>query len=166
MAFQILTDSSTDLSKELRRKHNIDYYRMGFTLNGEPKVADMDWEEYSPEQLYDWIKDPSIRIKTSLVTYGEYLERSEQYLKQGLDILYLACTTALSGSLNTFRLVTEELQAKYPDRKIISIDSKRANMCLGLMCLHAAELRDEGKSIEEVRDYIEANKQYIMKPVL
>ena len=160
MAFQILTDSSTDLSKELRRKYNIDYYRMGIVVKGEPKTADMDWEEYSPEQLYAWIKDTSNHCKTSLVTYGEYLERSEQYLKQGLDILYLACTTALSASLNAFRLVTEELQAKYPDRKIISIDSKRANMCLGLMCIHAAELRDEGKSIEEVRDYIEENKQY------
>ena len=160
MAFQIFTDSSTDLSTELRKKYDIEYFRMGFTTNGEQHNADMDWIEYSPEQLYDWVKDPNVTIKTSLVTYGEYLERSEAALKEGKDILYLACTTALSGSFNTFRLVAEELQEKYPDRKIIGIDSKRANMCLGLIAIHAAELRDQGKSIEEVRDWVEANKQY------
>ena len=160
MAFQIFTDSSTDLSTELRKKYDIEYFRMGFTTNGEPHNADMDWIEYSPEQLYDWVKDPNVRIKTSLVTYGEYLERSEAVLKEGKDVLYLACTTALSGSFNTFRLVAEELQEKYPDRKIIGIDSKRANMCLGLIAIHAAELRDQGKSIEEVRDWVENNKQY------
>ena len=160
MAFQILVDSSADLSKELRKQYDIDYYRMGIVIKGEPKIADTDWEEYTPEELYGWIKDLSNKCKTSLVTYGEYLERSEKYLKQGLDILYIACTTALSGSLNTFRLVAEELKEKYPDRKIISINSCRANMCLGIMAIHAAEQRNEGKSIEEVRDYVEANKQF------
>ena len=161
MAFQLMTDSSTDLSKELRTKYDIDYYRMGIVVKGEPKIADMDWEEYTPEELYGWIKDLSNHCKTSLVTYGEYLERTEKYLKEGKDVLYLACTTALSGSLNTFRLVTEELKEKYPDRKIIGIDSKRANMCLGILCIHAAELRNEGKSIEEVRDWVEANKEFL-----
>ena len=161
MAFQLMTDSSTDLSKELRTKYDIDYYRMGIVVKGEPKIADMDWKEYTPEELYGWIKDLSNHCKTSLVTYGEYLERTEKYLKEGKDVLYLACTTALSGSLNTFRLVTEELKEKYPDRKIIGIDSKRANMCLGILCIHAAELRDEGKSIEEVRDWVEANKEFL-----
>ena len=160
MAFQIFTDSSTDLSKALRKKYNIDYFKMGIVVKGEAKNADMDWEEYSPEELYGWIKDLSNHCKTSLVTYGEYYEKTEAVLKQGKDVLYLACTTALSGSLNTFRLVAEELKEKYPDRKIIGVDSKRANMCLGLMCIHAAELRDEGKSIEEVVEWIENNKEY------
>ena len=160
MAFQIFVDSSSDLSKELRKQYDIDYFRMGIVVKGEPKVADMDWEEYSPEQLYGWIKDLSNKCKTSLVTYGEYLNRTEEVLKQGKDVLYLACTTALSGSLNTFRLVKEELQDKYPDRKIIGIDSKRANMCLGLMAIHAAELRDAGQSIKEVAEWVEDNREY------
>ena len=160
MAFQIFVDSSSDLSKELRKQYDIDYFRMGIVVKGEPKVADMDWEEYSPDQLYGWIKDLSNKCKTSLVTYGEYLNRTEEVLKQGKDVLYLACTTALSGSLNTFRLVKEELQEKYPDRKIIGIDSKRANMCLGLMAIHAAELRNAGQSIEEVAEWVEDNREY------
>ena len=160
MAFQIFTDSSTDLSKELRQKHNIKYFQMGIVIKGEPKPADMDWEAYSPEELYSWIKDLSNHCKTSLVTYGEYLEKTEAELKEGRDVLYIACTTALSGSLNTFRLVKEELQAKYPNRKIIGLDGKRANMALGLIVLHAAELQEQGKDIDEVVKWIEENQQY------
>ena len=160
MAFQIFTDSSTDLSKELRQKHNIKYFQMGIVIKGEPKPADMDWEAYSPEELYGWIKNLSNHCKTSLVTYGEYLEKTEAELKEGRDVLYIACTTALSGSLNTFRLVKEELQEKYPNRKIIGLDGKRANMALGLIVLHAAELQDQGKDIDEVVKWIEDNQQY------
>ena len=160
MAFQIFTDSSTDLAKELRQKHNIKYFQMGIVIKGEPKPADMDWEVYSPEELYSWIKNLSNHCKTSLVTYGEYLEKTEAELKEGRDVLYIACTTALSGSLNTFRLVKEELQEKYPDRKIIGLDGKRANMALGLIVLHAAELQEQGKDIDEVVKWIEDNQQY------
>ena len=160
MAFQIFTDSSTDLSKELRQKHNIKYFQMGIVIKGEPKPADMDWEAYSPEELYGWIKNLSNHCKTSLVTYGEYLEKTEAELKEGRDVLYIACTTALSGSLNTFRLVKEELQEKYPNRKIIGLDGKRANMALGLIVLHAAELQEQGKDIDEVVKWIEDNQQY------
>ena len=85
MAFQIFTDSSTDLSKELRQKHNIKYFQMGIVIKGEPKPADMDWEAYSPEELYGWIKNLSNHCKTSLVTYGEYLEKTEAELKEGRD---------------------------------------------------------------------------------
>ena len=49
MAFQIFTDSSTDLSKQLRTKYDVDYFKMGIVVKGEAKNADMDWEEYTPE---------------------------------------------------------------------------------------------------------------------
>ena len=90
MAFQIFVDSSSDLSKELRKQYDIDYFRMGIVVNGELKDADMDWELYSPEQLYGWIKDLSNKCKTSLATYGEYLNRTEEVLKQGKRRLKLS----------------------------------------------------------------------------
>ena len=55
MAFQIMTDSSTDLSKALREKYDIDYYRMGIVIKGEPKIADLGWEVYTPDELYGFI---------------------------------------------------------------------------------------------------------------
>lgn len=160
MAFQLFTDTSSGLSKELRKEHNIEYFRMGLIIAGEQYFADLDYEEYSREQLYEWVKDPNVTITTSLVSAQEYTEKCEKYLEKGMDILYIACTDALSGSRGVFELVKKDLEEKYPDRIILSINSCRAEMALGLMCLEAAKLRDEGKNIEDVYQYIQDNKQY------
>ena len=160
MAFQLFTDTSSGLSKELRRANNIEYFRMGLIIAGEQYFADLDYEEYSREQLYEWVKDPNISITTSLVSTTEFTEKCEKYLSQGIDILYIACTDALSGTRGVFELVKQDLQEKYPDRTILSINSCRAEMALGMMVLEAAKLRDEGKDIKDVYQYIQDNKQY------
>ena len=161
MAYQIFTDSCTDLSVKQMKEYNIDYLRMGINVNTKEEYhADLAFEEYSLEQLYNWIKDPNVHIKTSLITFQEVLEKFEPYLKKGIDILYIGCSGALSGSVNAVRLASEELLQDYPERKIIGIDSKRADMALGALCFDACKLRDEGKSIEEAAEWVENNKQF------
>lgn len=160
MAFQIFTDTSSGLSSELRKKHNIEYFRMGLIIDGKQYFADLDYKEYSREQLYAWVRDPKVTITTSLVTAEEFTTKCEKYLEKGIDILYIACTDALSGTRGVFELVKKDLEEKYPGRILISINSCRAEMALGLMVLEAVKMRDEGKSIEEVRQYVEDNKQY------
>ena len=157
--YQIFTDSSSDLTTEQRKEHNILYYRMGIVVAGEERFADIDWVDYSPEQLYDWVKDLNNHVKTNLVSVGEFIEKSEPVLKEGKDILYLACADALSGSRNVFEMAKKELLEKYPERKMVSIDTCRAAMCLGLLVLKASELQKEGKTLEEVVDYVDKNKQ-------
>ena len=157
--YQIFTDSSCDLTTEMRQKHHIEYFRMGFNVNGKEYPADLDFQAYSPEELYDWIKDGNNVIKTSLITMEEYITRMKPYLDKGIDIIYLACATALSGSFNVFRLLLEDIQKDYPNRKIIGIDTCRAGMPLGLIAMKVSELQDEGKSLEEVIDYVEKDKQ-------
>ena len=160
MAYQIFTDTSSGMSKALRKEYDIDYFRMGLNVAGEEKHGDLDYEEFSREQLYAWVKDPNVTITTSLVTAAEFTEKCEAYLEQGIDILYIACTDALSGTRAVFELVKRDLEEKYPKRTILSINSCRAEMALGLMVVEAAKMQREGKSIKEVYDYIEANKQY------
>lgn len=160
MAIRLFTDSSCDLSKDLRKKHNIEYFRQGININGKEYHADMDWEEYSPEQLYAWVGDLSNRCKTSQVPFQEYYNRMEPLLKNGDDILYIACPLVLSGSINTFHMVANELKEKYPDRKIVGMDGTKANMALGLLVLEAAEQIEKGASMEEVEQYVLDNQQY------
>ena len=160
MAYQIFIDSSSDLKLEIRKEYNIDYFRMGIVINGEEKYADMDWVDYSPEQLYDWIRNLDNHCKTSLVSIKEFEDKMIPLLEKGVDILYLACTTALSGTLNVFNMVKNELMEKYPNRKIIGVDSSRANMALGMIAIEAAKLQKEGKSIEEVAKWVEEHKEF------
>lgn len=160
MAYQLFIDSSCDMPTALRKERNISYFRMGFSLNGEDKYADMDWEDYSPEQLYDWIRDGNNVIKTSLLSGKEVIEKCEPLLEKGIDIVYFTCTTALSGSKGVFDLMKDDLLSKYPGRRMVSIDSKRSEMSMGLMALKLADLRDEGKSIEELEEYFNENIQH------
>ena len=160
MAFQIFTDTSSGMSKELREKWNIQYFMMGIVVGEKEYLADLDYTLFSREEMYGWVRDPNIKVRTSLVTAKEFKEKMEPYLKKGIDILYIACAEALSGTRGAFELLKEEIQEEYPERKIISINSCRAEMALGLMVIDAAKLRDEGKSIEEVAEWVEENKQY------
>lgn len=160
MAFKVFTDTSSGMPKELRDKYQIDYFRMGIIVGEKEYSADLDYKEFSREQMYEWVRDPNIVIRTSLVSRDEFCSKCEKYLEQGIDILYVACTDALSGTRGFFESLKEEMLEKYPERKIISVNSCRAEMALGLLAIEAAKKRDEGLSIDETVKYLEENKQF------
>ena len=160
MAFKVFTDTSSGMPKELREKYQVDYFQMGLLVGDKEYPADLDYQVFSREQMYEWVKDPNVTIRTSLVSREEFCTKCEKYLEKGLDILYVACTDALSGTRQFFESLKEELMEKYPGRKVVSINSCRAEMALGLMVIEAAKKRDEGCSIEETVKYIEENKQF------
>ena len=162
--FVIITDSSCDLTKEYREEHKIDYAKMMINWTDEKgeshdDIADIDWQVLSAKDFYDIIRS-GIRIYTAQVTMQNYLDAFEPHLKAGEDILYLACSSGLSASLKTAQaLVDNELKEKYPDRKIVVLDTLRAGMAQGLIVMRAQELKDEGKSLEEIVDIIEKEKR-------
>ena len=159
MAFQIFTDTSSGMPKELREKHHIEYFLMGLVVNGTLYDADLDFQVFSREQMFTWVRDPKVTIRTSLVTREEFINKMKPFLEKGIDILYIACTDALSGTRQSFEILKEELLEQYPGRRIVSINSCRAEMALGHLCIEASLLQDEGKSMDEVIKYVEENKQ-------
>ena len=160
MAFQIFTDTASDLPTNLRKENKIEYFPMTIFVDGKEYKADLDFEQYSIDEMYGWVQDPNKVIKTSLITVGQFIDLLTPWLEKGIDVLYIACTSVLSGTINCFRLAAEQLQEKFPDRKIVGMDSTRAGMTLGLMVLDAAKMQQEGKSLEEIHEYLEREKQH------
>ena len=156
--FQLFTDSSCDLSTEMRREHHIEYFRMGIYVRGELYPADLDWEAYSPTQLYEWISDLKNNCKTTLVSAEEFIEKMTPFLEQGIDILYLGCSSALTGTMNIFHIVAEELKEKYPERRIVGVDSLTASMNLGLLAVLVSKEIEKGLSLDETIEWIENHK--------
>lgn len=154
--FQLTSCSTTDLSQEYFENRNIGVKYFHFGLGGKDYLDDMG-KSVPPKELFERMLAGE-DTKTSQVTMGEYIEFFEPYLQEGRDILHIAFSSGLSGSYNSARLAAEELAPKYPDRKLYVIDSLAASTGHGLVVDKAADLRDEGKSIDEVRDWIEANK--------
>lgn len=159
--FVIVIDSCGDLTKEQRSQLGIEYVKMGLVKKlkeGDVEVpADLNWDLYSNKELNDWMRDGML-IKTTQVSNQEYTEVFSRILESGKDILYIACSSALSGSYNFSLVVKEELLEKYPDAKIICVDSLCSSMGQGKMALDAATLKVQGKTIEEVASYVEESK--------
>ena len=146
---QILTDSCSDLSGELLEKYNIDYCKMNTVYEGKETPASLTWEYYTPKALYDIMRAGN-RVTTTQVPPQVFMDKFTEYLEKGMDIVYVACSGKLSGSVNTGSVIANELKAKYPDADIRCIDSLNACVGEGMMAIYAAQLRDQGLSAADI----------------
>lgn len=158
--FVIVSDSCCDLEKSVREKYGVEYIPMRMIYGDTDIPASLDWEQVSSKQFYDMMRD-GVRIHTALITTEEFKEAFEKYIAQGKDIIYIACSSALSNSFKSSLPARDALLKQYPESKIYCIDSRNACLGLGIIVLTAADLRAEGKTIEEVAAYIEEHKQEV-----
>jgi len=155
--FKIFTDSCSELPKDVREKYGVELLYMGLVVDGVEKRADINWEDYSPQEFYQWVREGR-KMKTTQVSIKEFLDKFEPWLEKGYDILYLACSSALTASLSAMSLAKEELVKKYPDRRIEGIDLLLAAAVEGMCVIDAADLANNGASIDEVMAWVEDNK--------
>jgi len=155
--FAIVTDSCADLDAALRQKYDIDYVNMRYIYDDRDVPASLDWEFMPYHDFYDLMRK-GVRIKTAQVPDTEYEEKFISYLKKGMDILLISCSSALSSSFAAGKKVARDLSEKYPERKILCIDSLNSCMGLGLICMWASHLRCKGMTVEEVFAEVESHK--------
>ena len=155
--YQIFTDSSCDLSTELRKANNIEYFYFGLVVDGVEYKADLDWQEYTQEEFYGWLSEGK-KVKTTQVSMEEVLLKVRPYFEKGIDIIYIGCSSALTGSMNLFELAKQQLMEEFPDRKMIGVDSLAAACTLGMMVLDAAKEQKKGLSIEELQQWVLDNR--------
>lgn len=158
MADFILSCCSTaDLSREHFEKRGISFICFHFELDGTPYMDDLG-KSIPFDEFYQRMTDGA-DTKTSQINVEEYCEYFERFLQEGKDILHLTLSSGISGSVNSARIAQGMLQEKYPERNIFIVDSLAASSGYGLLMDKLADLRDEGKSIDEVREWAEENKK-------
>ena len=89
------------------------------------------------------------------------MDWADPILQAGEDILYLAFSSGLSGTCQSAYMAKEELSARYPDRKIYVVDSLAASMGEGLLAYYASKMQLEGKTIDEVYQWLQDNKLHL-----
>lgn len=157
MADYILSCCSTaDLSDEHFKSRNINYICFHFSLDGKQYPDDLG-KTIPFDEFYKAMTDGA-ETSTSQVNVDEYIEYFTPFLEEGKDILHVTLSSGLSGTFNSARIAKEELQEKYPDRKIYIVDSLGASSGYGLLMDKLADLRDEGKDIDALKDWAESNK--------
>jgi DegV family protein with EDD domain len=161
--FVIIPDSASDMTAPLRERFGIPECRMGTVTypNGESKEVDLDWETMTPDEFYGLMKNKSVEFKSSTPIMAKEVEIYKKYLAKGLDIISVSLSSALSGTYSASVLAAKTALEEYPERKIICVDSLRYSTSLTLLIALAAEQKKQGKTIEEVADWMNANKNRI-----
>ena len=155
--YVIVTDSSCDLPDHLVKELELEVLPLAFIMDGKTYRNYPDNREMSPEEFYGKEAD-GVMATTNAVNVGEAADAIEAVLKQGKDVLVLGFSSGLSTTYNSFQIAADDLAGQYPDRKVYTVDTLCASLGQGMLVYQAARLRQAGKTIEEVRDWVEANK--------
>lgn len=148
--------STADMTKEYFEERNISYICFHYEMDGKAYRDDLG-QTMSMDEFYRAMQEGA-ETKTSQINAAEYEEYFEAFLKEGKDVIHVCLSSGISGSFNSANIAKEMLLEKYPDRKLYIIDSLAASSGFGLLVDKMADLRDAGKSIDELRDWTEENK--------
>lgn len=155
--YQIITDSTTDLSPALIAELDVHVIPMQYTVDGETFQNDPEATQLSFHAFYDRLRAGATAV-TSQVSMEQFRRAAQPCLEAGQDVLYIAFSSGLSGTYNTARLTAEDLREEFPERKIIVVDTLAASMGEGLLVWHAVQQKNAGKTIEEVAQWVEENR--------
>ncbi|MBR1567810.1 MAG: DegV family protein [Lachnospiraceae bacterium] len=161
--YVIIPDANCDLPKELREKLNIPDIVRGIVYfpDGHSELQDLEWQNISAHDFYHSMRNKNVIYKSATPPAGEIEEVYEKYLSQGMDILSMSISTGLSSTQNDCQVVADELLKKYPERKIICLDTLRFVGGYALLVKMAAEKQAAGATMEEVADYINTERHRV-----
>ena len=148
--YVIFTDSACDIKPELLSQWGVSYRSLTFRFDGDEK--DYSNDDMSVAEFYEKMRAGSV-AKTAAVNAEAFIELFESALKEGKDVLYLGFSSGLSTTYNSARIASIELKEKYPEAKIIVVDTLAASAGEGLMVYLTVEQKKNGATIEEAEAF-------------
>ena len=157
MAYRIFTDATADLNDEL--------------LRGLPDITVIPMEVMVGTEMYSYGLNEGITAtefyqklrngqyaRTSQINPSIYNDYFSEALEEGLDVLYLSFSSAMSSTYTSAELSRIELEEEYPERKIICVDTLCAAVGEGFLVCEALKKQQEGMSIAELTKWIEKHR--------
>ena len=157
MSYRILTDSCCDFTKERYEELGLVALPLSVTFRGETYP---DRNDGSLKTLYDGLRAGEVAT-TSAVNPQQWEDAMMPLLEGGEDVLVLAFSSGLSTTYQSAVIAAEELKERYPDRKILVVDSLCASLGQGLLAFHAAKKRDAGMPMEALARWLEENRLHL-----
>lgn len=148
--------SPCDLTQEKLDALDVRVLFYDFTLNGEPLKDDLG-ASMSRKAFYDRIRAGEVGV-TSQINPADYIEYFTPMLESGKDVLHVTLSSGLSGTFQSAMTAADLLKEKFPDRKLLIVDSRGASSGYGLLMQTLADMRDAGKSIDELFDWALKNR--------
>lgn len=160
MKFEIITDSSSNLTDSLIEKYDLKIISLSYFIGEEEHLSYEKGVKTDYSEFYSRIRNKE-EARTSLANYEECMRVLRPIAESGKDILYIGFSSALSGTFQNVSNCMQELKLQYPDQKLLYVDSLSASMGEGLLVYHALELAQRGATIEETFEWVENHKMNI-----
>ncbi len=154
--FQLSCESTVDLPYSYVSGRDISVIFYTYVMDGKEYVDNMGRDDAALENFYQMLKDGK-QPSTSQINTFRYEEYFDELLQKG-DVLHLAFGTGMTPSYKNACDAAERLKTKYPDRKLIVIDTLCSCTGYGIFVDSAADLRDKGASIEEIEKWAYDNR--------
>ena len=153
MAFAVFADGSANLPREMLE--GISLLPCEYTVDGEPQTYWGDVDHFDGHAFYEELRQGK-SVKTSLLNTQLFLSRFAPILTQGIDIIYIAMSSGISGTYNAARIAAQELMDMYAGRFVHIVDSLGCGFGNGLLAIKAAELSRQGVPAREAADILDA----------
>lgn len=159
MDFEIVTDSSCNLPEDMIEDFGLHILSLTFMTDGDDTVYQSyrKGQHTGLAQFYDMMREGKV-FKTSLPNLAESEALIRKLMEAGRDVLYIGFSSALSGTFEATSLLCKQLMEEFPERKAYAVDTLGASLGEGLLIWHAVQQARAGKSIDEVRDWVEDHK--------
>ncbi len=161
--FVILADVTCDMSKELREFFGVEDYVTGHIhfSDGRDFETTLDWNNISREEFYKLLSDKRMKITTAPASPEEYYEKFKSYVQEGYDILSISISSKISSTYGVAAGAAKRVREEYPSAEIYCLDSCRMSGSLSVLVAYAHEMQNAGKSMKEIADWLENNKNKV-----
>jgi DegV family protein with EDD domain len=154
-----MTDSDSDLPYQFVDQYDLKMVYMPYIIDGVEYLDDLGRNGKQAEYFQNMRN--GVAPVTSLLPTPAYLEYFEPILKEGRDILFIAFSSHMSSTINNIFAARDELKQKYPDRRILVVDTLSISAPMTILLHRAYKLYTEGKSMDEIAAWVEANKMRV-----
>ena len=153
----IYSDISADIPAAYAVEKDIRFIPMSYTLGSEDRVCSSIEPDEILKKFYDGQRNGDLTHTTQISPFM-YVEIFEPLLKEGKSVLYISLSSGLSNTYNSSLIAADELNEKYPEARLVCVDSLAATGGMGALLEMAVKNRESGMSIEENAKYLEQNR--------
>ena len=152
---KIIVDSTNDLMPDMLKKLDVEVMPLYVNFGDDTYKDGVD---ITIEKLYDEVKKRGVLPKTAAVTIGDLIDKFQEWIDKGYEIVYTGISKEMSSSYNNAVLASREVDPN----KIFVVDSKNLSTGIGLLVLKACKDRDKGLSAEEIAKNMEKNRDLVL----
>lgn len=157
--FVLFTDTDCDIDIETAKKYDLKLISMPYVVDGKEIYPYEDFEVFKSHEFYEELRKGLLPTTCGIdpIKYRSYFE---PYLKEGYDILYIHFSSAMTGTFNSMRIAIDDLKEDYPNCNIYTADTKGITIISYSMVIQASKMYKEGKSLEEIKSFIETEADH------